>query len=559
MYQMLEETCDDHSLHGFINILKQDKDHSDVINILNDKGNNIICQNVRLTFDYLKCGSFNSSLKLADDKLVEINQSEIFYYKNRRIAVKTLRKPKTVRRDGTTVQRELSPPSKFTVYQGYEKLGEKKIPAAVKIIDKDDSKLQEREVDVWGRVKEEDSSPTKFIVTLLRIISTKETICIAMKLADTNLFQDIKYHLNPFRDRKQIIGYMKNVAEGLEWLHDHNILHRNIKPENVLIYKYPNEIVAKLGEFGTCRVISHADGSESYSRGSQEWMPPEALEASRRGKKFKNTKMGDSFAFAMLIHFSLTGGEHPFWGDINSYHLIMRKSHPNLLDTPSLLAAENILQWGMQKKPERRPTISQFRKHPFFWGHGESYDFLYEVASAASLKKAGSDWNVIVDQINTAYKTYYRSNNNQEFNWSEVDSIDQDFFKRKSGDTHLKNYLGDKLFKCAELVRDKEYHKPDMVDDLYKKFEDEKTGAFCKEKYMQYFHQIQPDMVIILFCALATIAPKYKNKKVKNAKGDAKKTMKTLSARFLNEFENCWMYWDDPCIKEFLSSFKIKK
>lgn len=75
---------------------------------------------------------------------------------------------------------------------------------------------------------------------------------------------------------------MHQIARGLEHLHKNKIVHRHIKPANILV-SFPDHETngppqMKLADFGLCRVVKN-DGSESSLTkcGTRGWMAPELL------------------------------------------------------------------------------------------------------------------------------------------------------------------------------------------------------------------------------------------------------------------------------------------
>lgn len=96
-----------------------------------------------------------------------------------------------------------------------------------------------------------------------------------------------------------IQSYLRQIINGLIYLHQNGILHRDIKGANVLV---DTTGVCKLADFG-CSIIAE----EAYSlKGTPNWMAPEMLSQQQSGKK------SDIWSLGCLVIEMLTAA--PPWG-----------------------------------------------------------------------------------------------------------------------------------------------------------------------------------------------------------------------------------------------------
>jgi len=81
--------------------------------------------------------------------------------------------------------------------------------------------------------------------------------------------------------------YSKQILEGLEYLHAHNVIHRDIKGANVLV---DSNGICKLADFGgakkTCNIVTHEECNSI--RGTPYWMAPEVIRQTGHGRYFLN-------------------------------------------------------------------------------------------------------------------------------------------------------------------------------------------------------------------------------------------------------------------------------
>ena len=106
------------------------------------------------------------------------------------------------------------------------------------------------------------------------------------------------------------------MAEGVKYIHSKDLVHRDIKPDNVLIYVKDEVLLLKISDFG-CSKRSH-EGEFSVSSqisGNQNYLAPEILaiiNSDERQTDIKMTNASDVFALGCTFYKFLTKGHHPF-------------------------------------------------------------------------------------------------------------------------------------------------------------------------------------------------------------------------------------------------------
>jgi serine/threonine-protein kinase len=72
---------------------------------------------------------------------------------------------------------------------------------------------------------------------------------------------------------EEIIDFSKQICRGLRYAHNNNVVHRDIKPQNILIDK---NNIAKLSDFGIAKIFSGSDITMTgFTLGTPEYMSPE--------------------------------------------------------------------------------------------------------------------------------------------------------------------------------------------------------------------------------------------------------------------------------------------
>ena len=69
--------------------------------------------------------------------------------------------------------------------------------------------------------------------------------------------------------------YTKQILMGLEYLHYHNVIHRDIKGGNVLVDRFGT---CKLADFGTAKVVLESGEKPKSLTGTANWMAPEVIQ-----------------------------------------------------------------------------------------------------------------------------------------------------------------------------------------------------------------------------------------------------------------------------------------
>lgn len=125
---------------------------------------------------------------------------------------------------------------------------------------------------------------------------TEEYLIIQTELCkpDTNLEVLISKNLFEFNDREKLDLVLNNVR-GLQYIHEQGIMHRDLKPPNILISMNNR---AKIGDFGLARKYSSSEQDrEAYSQrvGTRLYCAPEVLKT-----RFYNFKV-DYYSLGLII------------------------------------------------------------------------------------------------------------------------------------------------------------------------------------------------------------------------------------------------------------------
>ncbi|XP_057652897.1 peripheral plasma membrane protein CASK isoform X1 [Diorhabda carinulata] len=155
--------------------------------------------------------------------------------------------------------------------------------------------------------------------------------------------------------------YMRQILEALRYCHENDIVHRDIKPECILLASKENSAPVKLGGFGVAIQLPERHLVASGGRvGSPQFMAPEVVERRQYGKPV------DIWAAGVLLHVLLSG-TLPFHGSGRRLHdaICRGKLHLDVSPNWQLISdsAKNLVQQMLAVDPKQRVTIQEVLNH----------------------------------------------------------------------------------------------------------------------------------------------------------------------------------------------------
>ncbi|HEU0000032.1 MAG TPA: protein kinase [Ktedonobacteraceae bacterium] len=144
-----------------------------------------------------------------------------------------------------------------------------------------------------------------------------------------------------------IVLYMKQIAGALQFAHDHRLIHRDVKPENMLLGA-SNEVL--LSDFGIATIsqTSRSLPTQDIS-GTIVYMAPEQVQGKARSAS-------DQYSLAIIVYEWLTG-RCPFQGsfaEIASQHIFAPPPPVRALIPSIPVEVEEVLMTALSKNPDAR-------------------------------------------------------------------------------------------------------------------------------------------------------------------------------------------------------------
>ncbi|KAL7071376.1 hypothetical protein ACQ4LE_009333 [Meloidogyne hapla] len=237
------------------------------------------------------------------------------------------------------------------------------------LTDERKNEIAKNEIDILNELKDKDAGIIKYYGSEIRGIGDQRKAFIVMENGWKNLVEYIDW-IKKHGIKKEILHeQIKNVvigaAKALEKFHINNGIHLDIKPENFVVIKRPdNMLTVKLIDFGFSFILpeGHEEINLERRKGTKGYMAPELF------KNNKITQKADIYSFAIMILMLLYPIDEELVSPGRKNEFVdLRKHMPPPKYFEDVNNSEYRLDRAMrkcsEKSPNARPSLSDVIKH----------------------------------------------------------------------------------------------------------------------------------------------------------------------------------------------------
>ncbi|KAK9324718.1 hypothetical protein V1517DRAFT_35734 [Lipomyces orientalis] len=316
------------------------------------------------------------------------------------------------------------------------------------------------------------------------------------------------------------------IANGLQYLHSLKIVHRDIKPQNILVaspkrlrhgdYAGPARLL--ISDFGLCKKLEGDQSSfratTAHAAGTSGWRAPELLiegDDSGSGNGSSNhtispssnntgsasepavidtlsnrraTRAIDIFSLGCVFYYVLSNGSHPF-GDryMREANIIKGEYSLDYLEALGYqgIEARDLIERMLDRDPKKRPTAHDVLMHPYFWSMQKRLDFLLEVSDRFEIEQRDPPSELLEelesDPEHVVYNDWYKRLDR---------SLTENLGK-------YRKYHTDKVLDLLRALRNKKHHYQDLPPNV------QAALGRVPDGYLAYFSQRFPNLLMHVY------------------------------------------------------------
>ena len=264
------------------------------------------------------------------------------------------------------------------------------------------------------------------IINFYGFFEEQDSFFLVFEYAQNGSLKDyIKKYRSNFPSNQEIIPFkedfvikvFKDILNGLKYLHSNNILHRDIKPDNILL---DENMTAKITDFGISAIYLNNNNNIKINKanilvmnntiiGHKDYIPPEMIEGNKYDFKV------DIFSLGLTL-FNLMSFNLPFNSIIKNKDEIERNLNENIINQLYSLQLRNLVLMMINENPNKRPNafeaynllmnIEQNNQNILAFQNNQSRNFQNNNNNISNFQQLQNNQNAI-------YQNFFNNSNNQ--------------------------------------------------------------------------------------------------------------------------------------------------
>jgi serine/threonine protein kinase len=243
-----------------------------------------------------------------------------------------------------------------------------------------------REMQLLQDLAESTGRGRDHVIQYRCIEEAVDKVLLGMELCECSLHDVVSVHQQRV-PREHQIRITRELSEAVGFLHEHMIVHCDIRPKNILFKQGGFEGTVKLTDFGLSKEVDTKDLDQSFSTttvqagteiGSFGYYAPEVY------RHEKPTPKVDIFSLGCCIFYVISQGRRPFEDPDqrdNKYMMLgnLQSGQCRLQPMDHFPEAGDLVASMIAMEAKVRPSMSQVLDHPLFWSVEVRFQFLCAV------------------------------------------------------------------------------------------------------------------------------------------------------------------------------------